>query len=89
MLIHLPMKPKKLEHVSEALRSELREYWKQCIYNYYDKIHNSTTFTCPLPRKMVPNKKQILSVRLSFKVKIIDFIYLYELNVECVETNQE
>ena len=87
--IHLPIKTKKLEHVGEGLKSKLRENWIQCIYNCYDKIHNSTTFTCPLQRKMVPNKKKVLSVRLSFEVKIIDVIDLYKLNVECVQTNQE
>ena len=57
MLIQLPMKTKKPEHVGEALRSNLREYWIECIYNCYDKIHNSTTLSCPLPRRMIPVKK--------------------------------
>ena len=79
MLIQLPMKLKKLEHVCEALNSELRVYWIQCIYNCYDKIHNSISLSYPLSRKMVPNKKKVLPVRLSFEVKIIDDIDFYEL----------
>ena len=35
MLIQLPMKPKKPEHVGEALKSDLREYWKHAIYNCF------------------------------------------------------
>ena len=77
--IQLPMKPEKPEHVGEALKSELREYWIQCIYNYYDKTHNSTLLSCLLPRKMMQNKKKMLPVRLSFEVNIIDVIDLYEL----------
>ena len=40
MLIQLTMKPKKPEHVGEALKSELRKYWIQCIYNCYDKMQH-------------------------------------------------
>ena len=89
MLIQLTTKPKKPEHVGEALKSELRKYWIQCIYNCYDKIHNSITLSCQFPRKMVPNKKKVLPVRLSFDVKITDVIDFYELNVECVQKDQE
>ena len=50
MLIQLPMKPKKPEHVGEVLKSDLREYWIQDIYKCFDKMHNSTTLSCLLPR---------------------------------------
>ena len=79
MLVQLPMKPKKREHIGEAIKSDLQKYWIQCIYNCYDKCHKSTTLSYPLPRKMVPNKKNILPVRLSFDVKITNVIDFYEL----------
>ena len=43
--MQLPMKTKKQEHVGKALKSELRKYWIQLIYNYNDTIHNSTTLS--------------------------------------------
>ena len=50
------------------------------IYDCYDIIHNSTTINSPLPRKMVPNHKTLLPVRLSFEVKITNFTTdFYEL----------
>ena len=42
-------------------------------------MHNSTTLSCPLPRKIVQDKKKVLPVRLSFEVKITDVINFYEL----------
>ena len=79
MLVQLPMKLKKPEHITEVLKSDLREYWIYCIQNCYEKMHNSTTLSCPLLKKTVPNKKKVLSVRLSFDVKITDVIDFYEL----------
>ena len=40
MMIQLPMEQKKPENVGEALEFDLREYWIQYIYNFYDKMHN-------------------------------------------------
>ena len=79
MLVQLPMKPKKREHIGEAIKSDLQKYWIQCIYNCYDKCHKSTTLSYPLPRKMVPNNKKVLPVRLSFEVKVTDVIDFCEL----------
>ena len=42
-------------------------------------MHNSTTLSCSLPRKMVPNKKKVLPLRLSFEVKITGVIDFDEL----------
>ena len=79
MLIQLPIKPKKPEHIGKALQPELREYRIQYIFNYYDKMHNSTIISCPFLIKMVTNKKKVLPVILSFEVKITDVMDFYEL----------
>ena len=37
IMIQIPMKPEKPEHIDEAIISDLREYWIKYIYNCYDK----------------------------------------------------
>ena len=79
MLIQLSMKPKKPEDVGESLKSNLREYCIKCMYNCYNKIQNSPTLSCSLPRKIVTNNKNLLKFRLSFEDKITDVVDFYEL----------
>ena len=67
--------------MGEALNSNIRSYWIEFLFNYFDKIHNSGTLRCPFPRSNVLKRKQFLRTRFSFEVKLTDVLDFYEIKV--------
>ena len=80
-LIQLPTKPHTPEHVGEALNSPIRSHWIECLFNCYDKMHNTGTLSCPFPRNQLPKDKKVLPTRLSFEVSLTDILNFYEIKV--------
>ena len=65
----------------EALNSNIRSHWIECLFNCCDKMHNSGTLSCPFPRINIPAHKKVLPTRLSFEVKLTDVLDFYEIKV--------
>ena len=80
-LIQLPFRPKTPNHVGEALHSNIRTYWIECLFNCYDKMHNTATLSCPFLRSSLQTTVKILNTRLSIEVKITDIDDFYEIKV--------
>ena len=55
-LIQMPTKPHTPEHVGKALNSDIRSHWLECLFNYFEKLHNSGTLPCPFPKIDIPKK---------------------------------
>ena len=80
-LIQVPLKPHTPEHVGEALNSDIISHWIECLFNCFDKIHNSGTLSSQFPRINIPKGKKVLPTRQSFEVKLIDVLDFYEIKV--------
>ena len=73
-LIQVPLKPHTPQYMGEALNSNIRSYWIEFLFNYFDKIHNSGTLRCPFPWSNVLKRKKFLPTRFSFEVKLTDVL---------------
>ena len=80
-LIQVPLTPHTPEHVGQALNSDIRSHWIECLFNSFDKMHNSGTLSCPFPRIKIPEGKKVLPTRLSFEVKLTDVLDFYEITI--------
>ena len=76
-LIQLPNKTHTPEHVGEALNSDIRNHYIDCLFNCSDKMHNSETLTFPFARTRILEGKKVLLRRLLFKAKLTDVIDCY------------
>lgn len=83
-LIQVPLKHHTPEHVGQTLNSDIRSHWIECIFNYFDKMHNSGSLSCPFLRIKIPKGKKVLPTRLSFEVKLTDVLDFYEIKVRIV-----
>ena len=68
-LIQVPLKPHTPEHVGQALNSDIRSHWIECLFNCFDKMHNSDTLS-PFLRIKIPTGKKVLPTKFSSEVKL-------------------
>ena len=79
-LIQLPLKPHAPDYVGQALNSDIRSHWIECLFNCFDKMHNSDTLSYPFLRIKIPDGEKVLPTRLTI-VKLTDVLNYYEIIV--------
>ena len=83
-LMQVQFNPHTPEHVDQALNSDIRSHWIECLFKCFDKIYNSGSFSYLYPRIKIPEGKKVLPTRLSFEVKLTDVLDFYEIKVRIV-----
>ena len=78
-LVHQPHQPDCPNHIGEALQSQLRSLWIDCLFDAYDKMHKTCTLSIPFFLPQLPEGTTILRPRLTCEVKITDSEDYYEL----------
>ena len=59
----------------------MRDHWIECMFNCFDKMHNSGTLSCPFLIILMPEGKKILPTKSSFETKLTDIEDYYEIKV--------
>lgn len=78
-IINLPNKPATPEHIGQVIHSPLCAEWTDAIFENYEKMATSNTFSKPFLRSLLPKDTTILHPRLAFKVKITELPTQYDL----------
>ena len=68
-------------HIGIALNSSYYSEWIESTFNGYDKMHRTSTLSCPFLRSKLPPNLIILSPRPSFEIRTTDLDFFYELKV--------
>ena len=78
-LFQAAIKPTKPQHIGEAMHSPLKPEWIECLFDTYDKMHRTGSFSRPFLRIKLPPDTRIINPRITFEVKITDIPTFYEL----------
>ena len=78
-LISTPIKPDTPEHIGQIVNSPHKPEWTEAIFENYEKMHRSSTFSAPFLRSDLPPGTKVLRPRISFKVKLTDMQNQYKL----------
>ena len=78
-LIQTPTKPSSIDHVGDIKNNPFASGWIEAIFEHFDKMHRSQTFSAPFLRDKLPPNTTILPPCIAFKVSITDNENYYEL----------
>jgi hypothetical protein len=65
-----PIRPDNLKYFGETYSSPFASYWHDALFQNYDKMLATGTFSAPLLRSLVPSNKTVLHPRIACQVKI-------------------
>ena len=78
-LVTYPDRPTKPQHFGDIYKDKHKEDWIDSIFESYEKMHITGTFSCPFPKTQLPPNATILKPRIVFKVRPVDVPNFYEL----------
>ena len=78
-VIMLPYKPSTPEHIGEMIKDPLRAEWTDSVFENYEKMWITGTFSKTFLRSTIPSDTKIICPRLAFKVKLTELTDQYDL----------
>ncbi len=78
-VISSPIKPETPAHFGATYTSPFASDWKDALFQNYNKMLTSGTFSAPILRSLVPSNKTILRPRIACKVKDTSIPNQYDL----------
>jgi hypothetical protein len=78
-IVTSPIRPKTPAHIGELTNDPFLSDWKGSLFDNYDKMQTTGTFSQPMLRSQVPSGKAILRSRIAFHVKDGDSTNVYDL----------
>ena len=67
-LVTYPDQPTELQHFGGIYKDKHKEDWIDSIFESYEKMHVTGTFSWPFPKTHLPPNTTILKPRIVFKV---------------------
>eukprot|EP00957_Ditylum_brightwellii_P149300 11370924-Ditylum_brightwellii.AAC.1 len=65
--------------MGDFAKSNLKSEWKESMFEDYEKMNTSGTFSAPILRSDLPSNVKILKAQPAFKVKLQEETNHYEL----------
>ncbi len=78
-VLSLPTRPDAPSHFGQLSHNPLQNDWMEALFDNYDKMARTGTWSAPMLRSLLPPSQQILRPRVSFRVKDTDITDTYEL----------
>ena len=78
-MVSFPIKPQTPNHIGEVPNNNVRNKWFESIYDSYEIVYATQTFSSPFPKQQVPSDTKMLRPRLTFKVSLTDIDHIYGL----------
>jgi hypothetical protein len=79
-LVTSPLRPTTPSHIGELSNNPFCSDWKGSLFDNFDKMLTTGTFSAPLLRSNVPSGKAVLRSRIVFRVKDGETAHAYDLS---------
>ena len=67
-LVTYPDRPTEPQHFGDIYKDKNEEDWIDSLFESYEKMHITGTFSCPFPKTQLPPNTAILKPQIVFKV---------------------
>jgi len=82
-VVFSPIRPDNPKHFGETLNTPFAADWRDALFQNYDKMMTTGTFSAPLLRSSVPSGKSILRPRIACRVKDTSVTNQFDLYARC------